>query len=444
MIERVLVEGGTIVTCDAEDRVFVGDVAIDGGAIVALGPRAREMLPLPYRVLDARGCAVTPGFVQAHVHLVQALFRGMADDVPLLDWLRRYIWPLEAAHDERSLVASAELGLAEMIAAGTTCILDMGTTHGHDAIFAACERSGIRAVSGKAMMDRGDGVPAKLRETTSESLRESERLARTWTASSSGRLGYAFAPRFILSCSEELIRGAAALARDLSCLVHTHAAEHAGEREAVRALLGAEDVAILAQWGVTGPRAILAHGVQLEDAEIAALAAAGTRLVHCPSANLKLGSGIARVHDVRRAGVVVALGADGAPCNNNLDPFVEMRHAALLAKSRTGTSTLPAREVLRMATIDGARALGLDAITGSLELGKRADLAVVSLAGAHVAPATDIASALVYACQSRDVRHVVIDGAVAVLRGELASLDGPRIAATAREEARRIAIAAGV
>jgi cytosine/adenosine deaminase-related metal-dependent hydrolase len=208
-------------------------------------------------------------------------------------------------------------------------------------------------------------------------------------------------------------------------------------------MLGDEDIAILAKWGVTGPRAVLAHGVQLERHEIEGLARAGTKIVHCPSANLKLGSGIARVHDVRRAGVVVGLGADGAPCNNNLDPFVEMRHAALLAKARTGPTTLPAREVLRMATIDGARVLGLDHLTGSLERGKRADLAVVSLADVHVAPATDVTSAVVYACQSRDVRHVVVDGALVVQNGDVLTLDAPGVAAKARVEARRIGRAAG-
>jgi cytosine/adenosine deaminase-related metal-dependent hydrolase len=439
----LLIEGGTVVTCDADDRVLEGDVAVRDGAIVAIGPRAQAALPGPFRVLDARGCAVVPGFVQAHVHLVQALFRGMADDLPLLEWLRQYIWPLEAAHDAKSLRASAELGLTEMLRAGTTCILDMGTTHGHDVIFEACARSGIRAVSGKAMMDLGDGVPKRLRESTKASLRESERLAREWTGKAGGRLGYALAPRFILSCSEALVRGAAELAPHVGALVHTHAAEHADERAAVRQMLGDEDIAILAKWGVTGPRAVLAHGVQLERHEIEGLARAGTKIVHCPSANLKLGSGIARVHDVRRAGVVVGLGADGAPCNNNLDPFVEMRHAALLAKARTGPTTLPAREVLRMATIDGARVLGLDHLTGSLERGKRADLAVVSLADVHVAPATDVTSAVVYACQSRDVRHVVVDGALVVQNGDVLTLDAPGVAAKARVEARRIGRAAG-
>jgi len=257
-MSQLLVEGGAIVTVDAEDRVLDGDVAVRDGVIVGVGPDARAALDGPREVLRADGCAVLPGFVQAHVHLVQALFRGMADDLPLLEWLKQRIWPLEAAHDERSLRASAELGIAELLRAGTTTVLDMGTTHGHDVVFDALSRLGLRARSGKAMMDVGDGVPAGLRESTADSLRESERLARAWAGAGEGRLGYAYAPRFILSCTEELIRGAVAQAAADGSLLHTHAAEHADERDAVRALHGADDVTLLARWGVTGPSAVLA------------------------------------------------------------------------------------------------------------------------------------------------------------------------------------------
>ena len=439
-----LIRGGTVVTCDGAQRVFLGDIAIRDGAITALGGDASSTLAGVRHVIDAAGCVVMPGLVQTHVHLVQTLFRGMADDVPLLAWLRRFIWPLEAAHDEASLTVSAELGAAELLLGGTTTILDMGTVHGHDAVFDALARSGIRARSGKAMMDTGADVPRGLRETTNDSLRESERLARTWSGAAEGRLGYAYCPRFILSCSEELLRGCAdAAARD-GALVHTHAAEQEEERKAVRDLLGDDDVALLARFGITGERAVLAHGVQLTRREMGALATANTRIVHCPSSNLKLGSGIAKVHALREAGVVVGLGADGAPCNNNLDGFAEMRLAALLSKVSAGTTTLPARDVLSMATLDGARVMGLERSIGSLEVGKRADVIVVAMDGLHVAPALDPMSALVYASHGRDVRHVLVDGRAVVKDGVLLTLDAPRIAARAREEAPRVARRAGL
>jgi 5-methylthioadenosine/S-adenosylhomocysteine deaminase len=439
-----ILRGGTVVTCDPDHRVLEGDVLVRDGAIAAVGSVTRGAEDRLARVIDARGCAVVPGLIQAHVHLCQVLMRGMADDLPLLEWLTRRIWPFEAAHDEASLAASAELGLAEAMLGGTTTLLDMGTVHGHDAVMDACVRAGIRACSGKAMMDRGDGVPRGLRESTRASLDEGERLAATWRGAAGGRIHYAWAPRFVLSCSEALVRGAAERARDHSDLVHTHAAEHPAEREAVHAALGRDDVDALRDWGVSGPRAILAHGVQLELDQARQLAAEGTRVVHCPSANLKLGSGIARVAELDGLGVALALGADGAPCNNNLDAWTELRHAALLAKVRSSVTSLAAARAFRLATIDGARALGLDGQVGSLEVGKRADIVVVRLDGPHAEPGGDVFSRLVYACGARDVEHVMIDGELVVKHREHQRLDVQRIKARAREQARKLVARADV
>ncbi len=435
-----LIRGGTVVTCDHKGGVATTDVLVRQARIAALGDGVTTGLA---RVIDARGCAVVPGFVQAHVHLCQTLMRGMADDLALLDWLRNRIWPLEAAHDERTLAASAELGLVEAMLGGTTTLLDMGTVHGHDAVMDACVRAGVRAISGKAMMDRGDGVPAGLRESTRASLDESERLARQWRGAGDGRVGYAWAPRFVLSCSEGLVRGAVERAREASELLHTHAAEHPAEREAVRNALGDDDVAVLRAWGVAGPRAILAHGVQLRLAEARSIARDRTRVVHCPSANLKLGSGIARLAELDRLGVPLALGADGAPCNNNLDVWMEMRHATLLAKVRAAPTSFSAKRTLRLATIDGARALGLDSEIGSIEVGKRADIAIVRIDGAHAEPGEDVYSRLVYACGARDVVHVLIDGEFVVKDREHTRFDVERVKARARAQARRLVLRAG-
>ncbi|MBL8717170.1 MAG: amidohydrolase family protein [Myxococcales bacterium] len=432
----LLVRGGTVLTCDPSNSVVEGPILVREGRIVAVGPTATRLARRPHRVLDATGAAVVPGFVQAHVHLVQVLFRGMADDLPLLSWLRERIWPLEAAHDDQSLRASAELGLLELLRGGTTTILDMGTTFGHEVVLDAVDRFGLRARSGPALMDVSEGMPARLAVPTDENLRRLDALERAWAKHP--RVRVVASPRFILSCSERLIRESAALAHDRGMLVHTHAAEHADERAAVRALLGADDVEVLARLGVTGPRAVLAHGVQLSDDEARRLAEAGTRVVHCPSANLKLGSGIARVHDLLRLGVVVGLGADGAPCNNNLDALTELRHAALLAKHRTGTETLPAATALRLATIEGARVLGMDDEIGSIEAGKRADLVVIRIDGAHAEPGGDAASRVVYAARASDVRHVVLDGAIRIHEGSPLDLDEEEILSRARTQARRV------
>lgn len=435
----LLIRGGTLVRCDAAGTVGAGDLLVEDGRISALGSIGAAELEKRakrgfIRVIDATGCAVIPGFVQAHVHLCQVLFRGMADDLPLLEWLAKRIWPFEAAHDARSIAASAELGLLEMMLAGTTTILDMGTVHHYDAVFDACDRSGLRVFGGKTMMDAGRGVPAGLRETTKGSLKEADRLCDAWDGKAGGRLRYAYAPRFILSCTEKLFRAVAERGRP----IHSHVAEHPDERTAVKKVLGDTDIAMLRRWGVKGARTVLAHGVQLTDAEMDAVAQDETRITHCPSANLKLGSGIARVHEMKRRGIAVALGADGAPCNNNLDPWVELRHAALLAKVRTGVTTLAAREAFELATIDGARALGIDRDVGSLEKGKRADVAVVRLDGPHVEPGGDPFSRLVYGCTARDVVHVVADGKHVVRDGVHQLLDAPTVLTRARAEAKKL------
>ncbi|MFT5356450.1 MAG: 5-methylthioadenosine/S-adenosylhomocysteine deaminase [Polyangiales bacterium] len=440
--KTLLIQGGTLVTMDGTRRVFKGDVLVRDGRIAALrGPgEARLVAPRGTTKIDAKGMLVLPGLIQAHVHLCQALFRNMADDLPLLPWLKERIWPFEAAHDMASLKASAELGLAEMMLAGTTTILDMGTVHHQDAIFRAMKRSGIRGISGKAMMDVGADVPKGLRESTRASLRNSIELAERWHQSADGRLEYAFAPRFILSCSEKLWRKVAKAAEERGLRIHSHIAEHAEERKAVKKILGMDDVAALFEYGVAGPHVILAHGVQLRKTEMRRLAKAGTRIVHCPSANLKLASGIADVAGMREAGIVVAIGADGAPCNNRMDPWTELRSAALLAKvRRDDAANLPAREALELATIDGARALGLDDEVGSIEVGKKADVIIVGRDGLHQGPGDDPYSQLVYATQPSDVRDVVIDGEVIVRDGTHLRFKRESVMRAARREAKKVA-----
>ncbi|MCA9606053.1 MAG: 5'-deoxyadenosine deaminase, partial [Myxococcales bacterium] len=424
MIDRsILIRGGAVVTMDAERRVLSkGDVLIEGDRVVKVAPRIRP--DGPAHLVDARGCAVIPGLIQSHVHLCQALFRGMADERPLLRWLRERIWPLEAAHDARSMRASAELGLAELLLGGTTTILDLGSVHEQDAVFAAMERAGVRGISGKSMMDVGVGVPKGLRESRRSSLAESLRLAERWDGAAGGRLGYAFGPRFILSCSERLLREVAREATQRGLRIHSHVAEHPGEKAEVRAQLGKDDIDALADFGIAGPHVVLAHGVQLTKAQMKRVAKAGTRIVHCPSANLKLASGIADVPAMRAAGIVVGIGADGAPCNNRLDAFTELREASLLAKGKLlDAAAMPAMDTLALATIDGARALGLDADVGSLEAGKKADVVVVALDRLHALPGGDPVARLVYSSTAQDVRHTFVDGRWVVRDRELTTLD---------------------
>jgi cytosine/adenosine deaminase-related metal-dependent hydrolase len=391
-----------------------------------------------YQMLDCEGCVVLPGFVQTHVHTCQTLARGRADDLALLDWLKQVVWPYEAALGRDDVAAATRLAAAELLLGGTTTIQDMGTVRHTDAVFDVLRAAGLRAFAGKAMMDDGDGVPAGLRETTRASLGESDQLCAAWHGAEGGRLRYAYAPRFVLSCTEELLRGVVDAARRAGARIHTHASENRDELAAVKRARGADNVAYLHGLGMTGPDVGLAHCVWLEPDERRIMAETGTRLLHCPSSNLKLASGVAPIPELLDGGVQVSLGADGAPCNNNLDAFVEMRLAALIHKPRGGPRAMPASQIVKLATLEGARALGLDAEIGSLEVGKRADVIAVDLGGPHVAPTDSPYSALVYSCHAGDVRHVAVDGRAVVISKALQTLDAARAVADGRERARRI------
>lgn len=417
------ITGGTLLPMVDGAAPVVGDLGIAGDRIVPPGTG---------EVIDATGCYVMPGLVQTHIHLVQTIFRGLAEDLELLEWLRTRIWPLEAAHDESSLRATARLGLLDLLTTGTTTILDMGTTHGGDVIAEELLASGIRARFGQAMMDGGAGVPARLQETTRGSLDASLALARRWDGAGDGRLGYAFAPRFALSCTRELLEAVSALSRECGALIHTHSNENIGERELVERETGMAPAAYLDAVGLVNERAVLAHGVNLDDAEIALLRGRGASITHCPSSNLKLGSGIADIRRLRDAGIGVGIGADGAACNNRLDGFDELRLAALLARSLRGPGAITAADALLIGTRDGARALGLGEEIGTLEAGKKADVIILD-ASRLAGPAGDPATRIVFGGGSRAVRDVIVDGRVVVRDGIPLTLDAGEIRARAAE-----------
>jgi 5-methylthioadenosine/S-adenosylhomocysteine deaminase len=273
------------------------------------------------------------------------------------------------------------------------------------------------------MMDKGDEVPRALQEQTASSIEESLALLEEGHGKAGGRIRYCFAPRFAISCTRELLEKVAELARARGVMVHTHASENRTECELVQQESGLRNITYLDIGGLTGRHVALAHCVHLNNDEIKTLKTTGTNVVHCPSSNLKLGSGIAPVVTLLEAGISVSLGADGAACNNRLDMFTEMRTAALLQKALHGPEVMPASRVLRMATIDGARALGLDSEIGSLEIGKRADVAVVRLDRLHATPVNDVVSALVYSTEQDDVDAVIIDGDLLMRERKLLKLN---------------------
>lgn len=405
---NLLLRNATLLLMNEAREVLRGDLRIAGGEIAEIAekiePREGE------RVEDLGGDYVLPGFVQTHVHLCQALFRHEAEGRPLLRWLQERIWPLEGAHNHDSMVASAELGLAELLLSGTTCLLDMGTTHNQEAIFEVADRWGVRGAFGKAMMDVGDNVPHTLRETTEDSLKESVALAERWHGHDNDRIRYALAPRFALSCSEELQRRVGELSRERGWLIHTHASEHEAEVAAIVELHGERNVELLHGLGMTGPRSVFAHCVHLDDGEHELLRSTDTSVAHCPSSNLKLGSGIADVVRLLGDGVNVGIGVDGAPCNNSLDAFIEMRLAHLLQGPRHGAGALSPWEVLEMATWRGAKALGWADKIGRLRVGYEADLIRVRRSDPRLGLGSDPAAELVGAGMRDLIRDVWVRG----------------------------------
>jgi 5-methylthioadenosine/S-adenosylhomocysteine deaminase len=414
-----------IVTMDATRRVVNSNLLVEDDRIKEVDS-AKEKAD---RVIDCRGRVLIPGLIQTHIHLVQALFRGQADDLALLDWLRKKIWPLEAAHDVESVYYSALLGISELLRGGTTAIVDMATVNHTEAVFEAISETGIRAISGKCMMDSGSEKPVGLDETTAASLQESVDLLEKWHGKADGRLQYAFNPRFVLSCSEELLLEVRDLAKGYGVLIHSHASENRDEIAEVEKALGRRNISYFADIGLTGRNLILAHCIWVNDKELDILKQSGTTVAHCPSSNLKLGSGIAPVVRMREMGINLSLGADGAPCNNNLDPFMEMRLAALIQKPLHGPTALPAEQVFEMATLGGAAAMQLSAEIGSLEAGKKADLVLVDLNRPHSMPATgkNIYSRLVYETKATDVCLTMVDGRILFEDGALQTINEEKV-----------------
>jgi 5-methylthioadenosine/S-adenosylhomocysteine deaminase len=432
----LLIRNATIVTVNPAGEIVEGDLLVDDGRIAALG---RVSDARADRIIDAGGGYLLPGFVQTHVHLCQTLFRGYADDLALLDWLKQRIWPMEAAHTPASLAAAARLAASELLLGGTTTVLTMETVHDTDAVFDALEPTGLRAVVGKCMMDADAAVPARLLERTAQSIDESLAIAARWNGRANGRLGAAFAPRFAVSCSRELLESVGALSKERRLLVHTHASENRDEIALVRSRTGRTNVAYLDLVGLASARLCLAHCVWVDEAEQALLADRAVKVLHCPGSNLKLASGIAPIVGMRARGISVSLGADGAACNNQLDMFAEMRLAAGLKAITRGPRALMASDVLGMATIEGARALALDGEIGSIEVGKKADLMLIDRDRPHLATSPDPVSAIVYAARPSDVRTTIVDGEVLVDQFQLVRADVAAIVAEARHQAKALA-----
>jgi len=415
-----VIHNGTLVTVDERMRVFQnGWIGIQAGVIRAIETSEPDTPPLPAKMtIDASGGIVMPGLVNTHTHLPMSLFRGLADDLPLMDWLNDHIFPSEACYIEPETVRwGTLLSCAEMLLSGTTCCCG-GYFH-EDAVARAVAETGLRAVLGQGVIDfPAPGVP-----DPSQNIAHARDYAQHWTGRN--RLItpsiFCHAP---YTCSDGTLKAAKAAADDLGLIFQVHVAETRFERDQSIAEKGLSPVAHLDRLGILDRSTLMAHCVWVDDADIAIINRRGCAVCHCPESNMKLASGIAPVTGMRSAGITVSLGTDGCASNNNLDLFGEMGTAAKLHKVTTGDPTaLNASSVIKMATINGARAIGLADRIGSLETGKQADIIILDTRVPHLTPMYHPESHIVYAAGGGDVRHMLVAGRQVVKDRQLATLD---------------------
>jgi cytosine/adenosine deaminase-related metal-dependent hydrolase len=422
---------GTVVA-DSATVLQDGAVVVDGSTIEAVGEHAEIADRYPDHEVESYDILL-PGLVGAHIHSVQSLGRGIADDATLLDWLFDHILPMEANLSADEMRLAAELGYLELIETGTTTAIDhLSVSHAEEAFEAAGEM-GIRGRLGKVLMDQRS--PDGLLEDTQAGLEESERLIERYHGSFDDRIRYAVTPRFAVSCTEECLRGSRELADKYDGVrIHTHASENQDEIETVEEDTGMRNIHWLDEVGLTGEDVVLAHVIWTDESERKVLEETGTHVTHCPSSNMKLASGIAPVVEYLDRGINVALGNDGPPCNNVLDAFSEMSRASLLQKVDNLDSTVtPAEVIFEMATENGARAAGFERV-GKLREGWKADIIGLTTDVTRAAPLHDVLSHLVFSARGEDVEFTMVDGNVLMADGEVQTADADRI----RREAKAI------
>lgn len=395
---------------------YKGDLRVANGKIVEIyrtetapGPRNTEGL----EVIDGEfRKMICPGFVQSHIHFCQTLHRNRAEEMPLIQWLKQEIWPYEAALTPHTMGRAVIMALKEVLSSGVTAALDMGTVHHQDVIFDIMARTGFRYTGGKAMMDLSDGVPRGLTESTDDSIRQSMDLYERYHGAADGLLHYAFAPRFVLSCTPDLLKEVRKLSDEHEIIIHTHASEHPEEVAFIRKTTGYGNIAYLDHLGALNRHSVIAHMVNLDENEKQLTGDHQLSIVHCPTTNLKLGSGVAPVTEYLEQGLRVGLGSDGAPCNNSLSMFNELKLAPLLQKGISHDPlTVTSEDALRMATVHGAEILRREQHVGRIETGMDADLVLLNMDTARTYNfETNPAAAVVYGADARNVYATMVKG----------------------------------
>ena len=446
----ILVHGGAVVTVDDGSTVHdPGWVYVRGNRVAEVGagePPASRIRQAD-EVIDAAGCAVMPGMTNAHTHLFQTLFRGLADDKALLDWLRDCIWPAAVHLDAETAGAATMAGLVENLRGGATSVIDHQYIHTdegiNDAVCGAADQLGVRFLLAHGWADRN--YHPTLEQNAEQAVARADAARRRWDGRHDDRLRVELAPLIPWGCSDEAMRTTVAAARKWGRGTHIHCAETAVEVDMSLDERGTRHVTWLDSLGVLGPDMQLAHSVWLDDDELDLIAASGSVVVHCPVSNMYLASGVARVPEMRARGITVALASDGPGSNNRQDMFEVLKATVLLQKVHSlDALVLQPTDVLQMACRNGSAAFGMPASFGMVAEGQRADLLVVDLGSPFVAPVHRVPSALVYNATPRDVRDVVVDGRVLLRDSQLVVADERRIMAEAGAAARRLFDRAGI
>ncbi|MFH1821002.1 MAG: amidohydrolase family protein [Methanobacteriota archaeon] len=421
----ILIKDARVVTMNSGRQVIErGSVAVEGDKIVAVGAEFKDKAD---RVIDARGKVVLPGLVNGHTHLPMVLLRGLADDMPLMEWLTTKVWPIEQNMKDKDCQVGAQLGCLEMIKSGTTCFADQYFKM--EQVARGVDEAGIRGVLSYGMIDMWD---PKKRESE---VRIAQDFVKNFQGKANGRILTMFGPHAPYTCSRECLLEAKELAKKFGVGIHIHLAESRDELKQVAEKYGKRPVEYLDSIGFLGPEVLAAHCVWVNENEVSILRDRGVKPVHNPVSNMKTGCGVAPIPEMLAVGIPVALGTDGAASNNSLDMFKEMKAAALLNKvHKMNPVVVPAASALEMATINGAVALGLQNKIGSIEVGKKADLIIVDLKKPHLTPIHSIISHLVYSATGGDVDTMVVDGKVLMEDRKVLSLDEKKVL----EQAQRI------